>query len=109
MYLCVCLAVSETDVQAAIEGGAMTREAVTRACGAGGDCGACRGMIETMIEDHVEDVGLRCCPPSADSSERLIPQTALSGARATRAAQGSSAAPPASVQTAAAAEMSSAS
>lgn len=82
MYVCVCLAVSQSEVQGVIEGGATTREAVTRACGAGGDCGACHGMIATMIEDHLEDAGAalaRCprAPQADDSSERLIPDAAL--------------------------------
>ncbi len=54
MYVCVCLAVTEAEVEAAIAGGAQTRACVTRACGAGGDCGACHGMIEEKIEDHLE-------------------------------------------------------
>jgi bacterioferritin-associated ferredoxin len=54
MYVCVCLAVTEAEVEAAIAGGATTREAVTRVCRAGGDCGACHGMIESKIEDHLE-------------------------------------------------------
>lgn len=54
MYVCVCLAVTQAEVQAAIEDGATTREVVTRVCRAGGDCGACHGMIENMIEDHLE-------------------------------------------------------
>ena len=54
MYVCVCLAVSDKDVREAIESGCTSRHEVTRACGAGGDCGACHGMIENMIEDHVE-------------------------------------------------------
>ncbi|MBX3201494.1 MAG: (2Fe-2S)-binding protein [Labilithrix sp.] len=82
MYVCVCLAVSDHEVQSAIEGGATTREAVTRMCGAGGDCGACHGMIATMIEDHVEESGpIRCCPASA-TTERLVPETALVRTRA---------------------------
>lgn len=56
MFVCVCLAVPEKEVDAAIEGGAHTREAVTKACKAGGDCGACHGMIEQKIEDHLEDL-----------------------------------------------------
>lgn len=55
MYVCCCLAVKDSEVGEAIENGAHTREAVTRACKAGGDCGACHGMIEQMIEDHLED------------------------------------------------------
>jgi bacterioferritin-associated ferredoxin len=52
MFVCVCHAVTDTEVTRAIEGGASTREQVTRACGAGGDCGACHEHIEDMIGDH---------------------------------------------------------
>ncbi len=51
MYVCVCRAVTDVQVKAAIQNGAETVACVTRACRAGGDCGACRGMIEDMIED----------------------------------------------------------
>lgn len=64
MYVCVCLAVTESEVEAAIAAGAHTREAVTKACRAGGDCGACHGMIEMKIEDHLETAvsGPIACP-----------------------------------------------
>jgi bacterioferritin-associated ferredoxin len=52
MYVCVCRAVSDARVEKVIEGGAVTVEAITRACGAGGDCGACRGQLEDMIEER---------------------------------------------------------
>jgi bacterioferritin-associated ferredoxin len=73
------MAVSQSEVQAAIEGGATTREAVTRACRAGGDCGACHGMIASMIEDHLEDgaPSLARCPEARESGDRLIPDSAL--------------------------------
>ena len=58
MYVCVCHAVSDQKVRAAIEAGATTREAVTHACRAGGDCGACHQTIEDMIEDHGAGPGL---------------------------------------------------
>jgi bacterioferritin-associated ferredoxin len=54
MWVCICHAVTDKEVVQAIEGGATTREAVTRACEAGGDCGACHPMIEEMIEDVAE-------------------------------------------------------
>jgi bacterioferritin-associated ferredoxin len=53
MFICVCHAISDREVRSAIEGGATTREEVTRSCRAGGDCGACHQTIEEMIEDHV--------------------------------------------------------
>ena len=52
MFVCVCRAVTDEEVRGAIRDGASTLDEVTRACRAGGDCGACRGMIADMIEDH---------------------------------------------------------
>lgn len=74
MYVCVCLAVTESEVRSAIEAGATTREVVTKHCRAGGDCGACHGMIDQMIEDHLEDrrPSVSGCPAPASSGERLI-------------------------------------
>jgi bacterioferritin-associated ferredoxin len=51
MFVCVCRAVTDEEVLVAIRDGASTIEDVTRACRAGGDCGACRGMIADMLED----------------------------------------------------------
>jgi bacterioferritin-associated ferredoxin len=93
MYVCVCLAVTQAEVEAAIQGGATTRREVTRACGAGGDCGACHGMIESMIEDHLEaneanggslGEGPRIteCPAAPKPQERLVPGHALVRTRA---------------------------
>ena len=50
MYVCVCRVVTEGEVNAAIDAGADTVEAVTAACCAGDDCGSCHGMIEDLIE-----------------------------------------------------------
>ena len=41
MYVCVCRAVTEETVKAAIEAGAKSVDAVTAACCAGDDCGSC--------------------------------------------------------------------
>lgn len=51
MFVCVCRAVKDETVRAAIQAGAKSVEAVTAACCAGDDCGACHGMIEDMIEE----------------------------------------------------------
>lgn len=69
MYVCVCLAVSDKEVREAIQSGCHSRHAVTRTCGAGGDCGACHGMIENMIEDHLEEAD--------GSGAKLVPAEAL--------------------------------
>jgi bacterioferritin-associated ferredoxin len=51
MYVCVCFAVTDKEIRRAIDDGAKTREDVTRACRAGGDCGSCHRQIEAMIEE----------------------------------------------------------
>ena len=73
MYVCVCMAVTEAEVDATIKGGATTREAVTRACRAGGDCGACHQMIEEKIEDHLEAQRAGSGPVSCPGPQPLAP------------------------------------
>ena len=80
MYVCVCMAVTEAEVDATIAGGALTREAVTRACRAGGDCGACHQMIEDKIEDHLEACGAGCGSAPASGPE-LVSADSLVRAR----------------------------
>jgi bacterioferritin-associated ferredoxin len=85
MYVCCCMAVTDAEVNAAISSGAHSRDAVTRACRAGGDCGACHGMIETMIEDHLDEHGCAggCCAPADETSgPSLVAATALVRGRA---------------------------
>lgn len=84
MYVCVCLAVTEAEVEAAIASGACSREAVTRICRAGGDCGACHGMIESKIEDHLEassqaqsGVGCQHATAADQSGPQLVSPEAL--------------------------------
>jgi bacterioferritin-associated ferredoxin len=50
MYVCVCFAVTDREIEAAVDAGAETCEAVTKACEAGGDCGSCHEMIEQIID-----------------------------------------------------------
>ena len=52
MYVCVCRAVTEQQVRAAIDRGATTVDAVCRQCCAGDDCGACHETIEDLIEER---------------------------------------------------------
>jgi bacterioferritin-associated ferredoxin len=51
MILCVCQAVTDREVDAAVRGGARSVDAVAACCGAGTDCGACRDAIQERIED----------------------------------------------------------
>jgi len=52
MYVCECRWVTEEEVNAAIDAGANTVQAVTAACCAGEDCGGCHDTIEAMIEER---------------------------------------------------------
>jgi len=72
MFVCVCRAVTEQEVRAAIDGGAKTVQAVTRSCCAGDDCGACHGTISDMIEERwsVEPDGAVHLPVLPERAER---------------------------------------
>jgi bacterioferritin-associated ferredoxin len=52
MYVCVCRAVKDDQVRAAIAAGARSVDDVTAACCAGDDCGACHATIEGMIQEQ---------------------------------------------------------
>jgi len=49
MIVCLCSGVSERQVETAVAKGAATVHDVTRACGAGSDCGACQHMLAALI------------------------------------------------------------
>jgi bacterioferritin-associated ferredoxin len=51
MYVCLCLGVTEEDIQDTIAEGAATVEEVTYCTGAGSRCGSCRSTIAAMLED----------------------------------------------------------
>jgi len=54
MIVCLCHGVDESEIKELVEEGADSLAAVGRACGAGTDCGACRGQIEAIIEEVCE-------------------------------------------------------
>lgn len=54
MILCLCLGVSDHAVESTIAAGARTVAEIERVCGAGGDCGACSGLIEALVEQARE-------------------------------------------------------
>ncbi len=79
MYVCCCNAVTDREVADSIEAGARTRADVTRACGAGGDCGACHGMIDEMLEANE---ARRSAATKGEHSVSLLPAAALVRERA---------------------------
>lgn len=65
MYVCICNAITDNDVQSKIEAGAQTADAVYAACGATPQCRMCSDTIEDMI-NVVCDATL--CPTSQQIS-----------------------------------------
>jgi len=51
VIICLCRGVSESDIRRVIERGASTPDAVTDACGAGGDCGACAIILADLVAE----------------------------------------------------------
>ncbi len=49
MYVCICNAVSEREVNAAIDAGATTIKALNRQLGIGAECGACVGCAKACL------------------------------------------------------------
>jgi bacterioferritin-associated ferredoxin len=75
MYVCVCKAVTQAEVDGAILGGALSVADVTRVCRAGGDCGACHATIDSMIEGHCHEAGLlraRCADRATQTERRRL-------------------------------------
>ncbi|WP_127782409.1 (2Fe-2S)-binding protein [Rhodococcus sp. X156] len=50
MFVCICHAVTETDVELVIENGASTEEEVGERCYAGTGCGSCLDRICDLID-----------------------------------------------------------
>jgi bacterioferritin-associated ferredoxin len=51
MFVCLCRAVTRDQIEDVVDAGAVTVNAVRSACGAGGDCGGCRGEIREVIRE----------------------------------------------------------
>jgi bacterioferritin-associated ferredoxin len=51
MYVCVCLAVTEREIDRAIDQGACSMAEVMRCTGAGTRCGTCRVQIADKLEE----------------------------------------------------------
>ncbi len=52
MFVCICRAVSSTEVRAVIAEGARTVKQVAEACGASRDCGKCVVHVRALLEDQ---------------------------------------------------------
>jgi bacterioferritin-associated ferredoxin len=52
MYVCICTAVTDRQVERAVADGADHLDAVVAKTGAGTCCGACRPLLLDIIEQH---------------------------------------------------------
>jgi len=68
VILCICQAVSDREVDAAIQDGARSVADVARACGAGRHCGCCCPAIEQRIHS--------ACAGACEDCPRLAPELA---------------------------------
>ena len=61
MYVCICNAITDQEIERAIADGHVTASAVYSACGVAPQCGTCSEQITEMIEGkiaaHFEAVG----------------------------------------------------
>lgn len=62
MYVCLCVGVSDRQIQETIREGACTVEEVMYCTGAGTQCGSCVPTIEEMVAEAVpEDAEAKSC------------------------------------------------
>lgn len=64
MYVCICNAISDRQINSAIAGGANKVGSVYKACGAKPQCGRCSTMIGDMLSRSRQDEGKETHNPS---------------------------------------------
>ena len=83
MYVCLCRAVTESEVRTAVAEGACDTEQVAVRCGAGTGCGGCRDALRQLLAScgiHVES-----CPlggstgPVGAPPDASVTMTAMEG------------------------------
>jgi len=54
MYVCVCKAVTDSQITRAINEGACTRRQVMQCTGAGGVCGKCTQSLKDLLDENLQ-------------------------------------------------------
>ncbi|MCF7970947.1 MAG: (2Fe-2S)-binding protein [Methylococcaceae bacterium] len=49
MYICICKAVTDSQIQTAIDDGINTRKALYQCLGVGSDCGKCNRHVRELV------------------------------------------------------------
>lgn len=52
MYVCVCKAVTDTQIKRAIDEGMCSRRELFKCLGVGGDCGKCNPQVKELLLGH---------------------------------------------------------
>jgi len=52
MYICICKAVTDSQIQTAIDDGINTRKALHQCLGVGSDCGKCNRHVRELINKN---------------------------------------------------------
>jgi bacterioferritin-associated ferredoxin len=55
MYICICLAITESKINQLLTEGATSLMDVTGACGAGSDCGSCLTKLHKMLKNVAQN------------------------------------------------------
>jgi bacterioferritin-associated ferredoxin len=55
MYICVCKAVTDTQIKKAIDNGLCTRRQLFESFGVGGDCGKCNRQIKELLDENKQN------------------------------------------------------
>ncbi len=55
MYVCICKAVTDTEIRAAADDGVHDLEQLAATLGAGTGCGCCRESAQAVIDEHIAE------------------------------------------------------
>jgi bacterioferritin-associated ferredoxin len=58
MYVCVCKAVTDTQIKQAINEGLGSRRELFKCLGVGGSCGKCNPHVKELLNDHSRNQSL---------------------------------------------------
>jgi bacterioferritin-associated ferredoxin len=62
MYICVCKAVTDSQIRTAIDQGMCTRKKLTHCFGLGKDCGKCNQEVNALLEQKLISTQELSCP-----------------------------------------------
>ena len=55
MYVCLCRAVTDTEIREAANGGTHDLDGLSDALGVGACCGSCRETVQAIVDEHLAE------------------------------------------------------